>query len=80
MDNPEFLTADMTFAFLNKLKANDFHPDIVWHWLPDYIAATRFAWMREWCWSNNKELIIQELDFLWLILDNRDFLRSRWKL
>ena len=43
MDNPEFLTADMTFAFLNKLKANDFHSDIVWHWLPDYIAATRFA-------------------------------------
>ena len=80
MDNPEFLTADMTFAFLNKLKANDFHSDIVWHWLPDYIAATRFAWMREWCWANNKELIIQELDFLWLILDNRDFLRTRWKL
>ncbi|MBP5639457.1 MAG: phosphotransferase [Victivallales bacterium] len=72
MDTPEFLTAPMAMEFVESLS-----PAVV-RWLPEYIVALRFAWMREWCWRRDKEMMIQELDFLWLMLDNRDFLRKRW--
>ncbi|NLF93493.1 MAG: phosphotransferase [Oligosphaeraceae bacterium] len=79
MDDPAFLTGDMARGLVITLaRANMLSPES-WHWLPDCVAALRFAWMREWCWRNNQALIIQELDFLGLLLDNRDFLRRSWQ-
>jgi len=34
--------------------------------------------MREWFHDQNRKMQIQELDYLWLLLDNRDLLRKRW--
>lgn len=79
VDNPEFLTGDMAQAVCTGLaKARLFAPQ-TWQWLPEYIVAQRFGWMREWCWRQNHDMICQELDFMWLLLDNRDFLRQRWR-
>ena len=72
MDEPSFLTAPMAMSFVRTLP-----PDVI-RWLPEYIVALRFAWMREWCWRRERDMIIQELDFMWLMLDNRELLRERW--
>ncbi len=78
MDNPEFLTGVMAEAVCTRLARAGQLGAETWHWLPEYIAAQRFGWMREWCWRQRRDMMCQELDFLWLLLDNRDFLRQRW--
>ena len=78
MDNPEFLTGAMAEAVCTRLAKAGLLSAETWHWLPEYIAAQRFGWMREWCWRQRVDMMCQELDFIWLLLDNRDFLRQRW--
>ena len=78
MDNPEFLTGNLVMTFLTRLQHDSFIDKEEIRALPEYMAALRFAWMREWCWRNEKEMMIQELDYIWLLLDNRKLLADRW--
>lgn len=78
MDDPDFLTGALATGFLRGLAQGGVLSSSSWAWLPELVAALRFAWMREWWWKKMPEMIVQELDFIWLILDNRDFLRKRW--
>ena len=80
MDDPAFLTGPMAMEFLRTLQEAEFLEPRDSHFLPDQIAALRFAWMREWVARKDMAMITQELDFLWLILDNRDLLRKKWTL
>ncbi len=79
MDDPAFLTGPMAAEFIGTLQRAGFLTAEEWHFLPDQIAALRFAWMREWVARRDKAMITQELDFIWLILDNRSLLRDKWK-
>ena len=80
MDNPEFLTGPMVLHFLQKLQMDGTLSPAEISQLPGYMAALRFGWMREWCWRNEKEMMIQELDYIWLLLDNQDLLAKRWEV
>ncbi len=80
MDEPAFLTGPMAMEFLKCLQENDFLSKQDLHFLPDLTAALRFAWMREWVARKDLPMITQELDFLWLVLDNRELLRKKWTL
>ncbi len=64
MDNPDWLSGPMASAFLRELQL----PAVARPALIRYMVALRFAWMREWWHANNKPMIIQELDFMWLLL------------
>ena len=79
MDAPENLTNPYAMTFVKALRDANFLTDEEWHFLPDQIAALRFGWLREWVARKDKAMITQELDFIWLILDNRELLRSKWK-
>ena len=78
MDDPAFLTGPMALGFLKCLQDADFLTPQDLHFLPDQMAALRFAWMREWVARKDLPMITQELDFLWLVLDNRELLRKKW--
>lgn len=78
MDEPEFLTGALSAGFLRGLHQGGVLSPASWEWLPEMLAALRFAWMREWWWKKLPKMMVQELDFIWLILDNREFLRRRW--
>lgn len=78
MDDPAFLTGPYAMTFVKALRSADFLTPEEWHFLPDQIAALRFGWMREWVARKDKTMMTQELDFIWLILDNRELLRSKW--
>ncbi|MGN0866377.1 MAG: phosphotransferase enzyme family protein [Oligosphaeraceae bacterium] len=80
MDDPAFLTGPMALDFLKCLQDADFLAPQDLHFLPDMMAALRFAWMREWVARKDLPMITQELDFLWLVLDNRELLRKKWTL
>ena len=74
MDSPQNLTSPMAAAFLRGTA--DFLDTEI---LPLYIAAQRFAWMREWFVKKDTPMMVQELDFIWLVLDNRDLLAKRFQ-
>ncbi|MFA6929734.1 MAG: aminoglycoside phosphotransferase family protein [Lentisphaeria bacterium] len=78
MDDPRFLTAEMALALLTALRQAELFQPATWYWLPEFVAALRFAWMREWFRRKERKMQIQELDFLWLLLDNRECLRKKW--
>ena len=78
MDEPAQLYGPCATALVRRLRENDFLTEDGWHFLPELVAALRFAWMREWVAHRDKPMITQELDFLWLVLDNRDLLRQKW--
>ena len=78
MDCPENFSGGLATAFLRELHNADSFSRESWRWLPDCMAATRIAWMREWCFMDNRELMVQELDYLWLLLDNRETLRRKF--
>ncbi|MBQ4480600.1 MAG: aminoglycoside phosphotransferase family protein [Victivallales bacterium] len=78
MDEPAQLYGPFATALVRKLRESDFLIDDGWHYLPELVAALRFAWMREWVARRDKPMITQELDFLWLVLDNRELLRQKW--
>jgi len=65
MDNPDWFNAPMAQAFIKELDL----PPMASRYLAKYIVALRFAWMREWWHSHNKAMMIQELDFMWLLLN-----------
>lgn len=77
MDSPEWLMKGMAHALIEQLKRAEIFSQASWHWLPELIVAQRFGWMREWCAKQQNDMIIQELDFMWLILDNRETIRNQ---
>lgn len=64
VDNPDWLSAPMASAFLKELKLPPFAENM----LLKYIVALRFAWMREWWHLKDKDMIVQELDFMWIVI------------
>lgn len=78
-DSPAWLTGPCATAFVANWAADAHITPETLHFLPDLIAAVRFGWMREWCVRQQRDMIVQELDFIWLVLDNRQLLRDRWR-
>jgi len=78
MDAPENLTAPFALEFIYTLRETGVIPEEAWKFLPLHIAALRFAWLREWVARKDKAMLCQELDFIWLIIDNAEMLRKRW--
>jgi len=74
MDCPENFSDSLVASLVRKLHESSWGARESWRWLPECMAASRIAWMREWCFMDNRELMVQELDYIWLILDNRDLL------
>ena len=78
MDTPENLTAPFAMEFIRSIRETAIIPADAWDFLPLHIAALRLAWLREWVARKDKAMICQELDFIWLIIDNAGMLRKRW--
>ncbi|MBO7741084.1 MAG: aminoglycoside phosphotransferase family protein [Victivallales bacterium] len=80
MDLPENLYGPMAMEMVRTLRQKECFTAAVWECLPEAVAALRFAWLREWVALKDIPMLCQELNFIWLVLDNRDRLRSKWGL
>lgn len=78
MDQPENLYGPMASAMVTELRKTECFSQDIWEALPDAVAALRFAWLREWVAARDKAMICQELNFIWLVLDNRELLKHKW--
>ena len=65
---------------LRRLRESGIWAETTWQWFPDYLLALRFAWMREWVVREEQDMINLELDFMYILLDNREALLAAWGL
>lgn len=79
MDDPAQLTGPLVMTMLGTIRSQRLWASASWDMLPEFVATLRFAWLREWVLHEPLTTVCQELDLIWLILDNRDLLRKRWQ-
>jgi homoserine kinase type II len=80
MEDPDALKGGMALSFLKTLRKSDAFSDDDWTGFPDLLLATRFAWLSEWLRFKERGLIALEVEYMNLILENRDFLKKIWTL
>ena len=78
MDRPDALLADFVLSFIATLREGGFFRTPSLRYLPEYVLALRYGWMREWVKRDEREMITLELDFMHLLMDNRERIRERW--
>lgn len=78
MEYPEALLRGLVPAMLRRLHEAGIFAPHSWRWFLDYLLALRFAWMREWVTREEQDMINLELDFMFLLLDNREIILAKW--
>ncbi|NTV55597.1 MAG: aminoglycoside phosphotransferase family protein [Candidatus Moranbacteria bacterium] len=80
MEDPDALKGGMALSFLRMLRESDVFSGDDWNGFPDLLLATRFAWLSEWLRFQERGLIELEVEYMNLILENRDFLTRIWNI
>jgi homoserine kinase type II len=78
MEYPEALLRGLVPAMLARLHESGIFAQESWRWFLDYLLALRFAWMREWVTREENEMVNLELDFMFILLDNRQTILEKW--
>jgi homoserine kinase type II len=49
-----------------------------WETLPEFVAATRFAWLSDWLRRDDREMVEMEVAYIQLLMNHRQSLANRW--
>lgn len=80
MEDPKSLFENMVLSFLDELKTAAFLSPASWQTLPDLVLSIRFAWLAEWLRKADVEMVALELTYMYLLMDNRDKLKTLWRI
>ncbi|KUG23236.1 hypothetical protein ASZ90_006996 [hydrocarbon metagenome] len=78
VEDPQNLTGDLLKCFIADMKKSKFLSKISWMYLLEFIVALRFAWLSEWLRRKDTEMISLELDYMRLLIDNKNILQKAW--
>jgi len=78
VENPQSLIGDLVKSFIADLKKANIISKKSWKYLLEFIVALRFAWLAEWLRREDAEMIRLELDYLRLLIDNKNILQKAW--
>jgi homoserine kinase type II len=78
MEHPDTLGKKIVLNFLQKLKQTEIFSTSSWQYFVNLVIALRFAWLSEWLRKKDTEMIELEIDYLFLLLDNKDNLEKIW--
>ncbi len=78
VEDPQSLLGELVKSFIARMNKSGIISKISWKYLLDFIVALRFAWMAEWLRRNDKEMIRLELDYMRLLIDNKNILQKSW--
>jgi homoserine kinase type II len=78
IEHPSSLVGDLVKNLIAQVKAADLYSDISWDHFIEFVVALRFAWLSEWLRKDDKEMIGLELDYMDLLIQNRDVLAREW--
>ncbi len=80
IEHPAGLVRDLVKNLIAQVRAADLYSDISWYCFLEFVVAMRFAWLSEWLRKDDREMIGLELDYMDLLLRNRDVLAREWAL
>jgi len=78
MEDPQSLTGDLVKYFINDMKKEKIISKASWMYLLEFVVALRFAWLSEWLRRKDTDMISLELDYMRLLIDNKNFLQKAW--
>ncbi|MGA2781520.1 MAG: GIY-YIG nuclease family protein [Smithella sp.] len=78
VEDPQGLTGDLVKSFIADMKSAKIISKISWRYLVEFIVALRFAWLSEWLHRCDTEMIRLELDYMRLLIDNKNSLQKAW--
>ena len=78
MEEPAALFQGFVMECLSRLRqAEAFAPES-WETLPEFVAATRFAWLSDWLRRGDREMVEMEAAYIRLLMNHRQRLAERW--
>lgn len=80
IEHPSSLLGDLVVNFVAKLRKDGFLCETSWDVILEFVIALRFAWLSEWLRKGDEEMIIMELDYMELLINNRNKVRDIWGL
>jgi len=78
VEDPQSLTGELVKSFISDIKAARILSKTSCKYLVEFIVALRFAWLSEWLRRKDTEMIGLELDYMRLLIDNRNSLQKAW--
>jgi homoserine kinase type II len=78
VEDPQSLTGDLVKYFIADMKKAKIISKKSWLYLLEFIVALRFAWLSEWLRREDTEMISLELDYMRLLIDNKNILQKAW--
>ncbi|MBF0123056.1 MAG: phosphotransferase [Candidatus Omnitrophica bacterium] len=79
MEHPSSLISDLVVNFIRDLKAANLFSGNSWEHFLEFVIALRFAWLSEWLRKNDEEMISLELDYMELLIQEREQFYRAWK-
>lgn len=80
VEHPSSLVRDLVMNLIAQVKGAGIFAAISWDHFHEFVVALRFAWLSEWLRKADREMIGLELDYLELLVRNRDRLAREWAL
>ncbi len=79
MENPSSLTRELVMTLLRELYRNGLLNRGDCDRLFDFVLAQRFAWLSEWLYKSDMEMVDLECVYIQLLYDRRSTLRNVWQ-
>ncbi|MBN1470697.1 MAG: phosphotransferase, partial [Syntrophaceae bacterium] len=78
VEDPQSLLGELVKSFIAKMKKSGIISPKSWKYLLEFVIALRFAWLAEWLRRKDVEMIRLELDYMRLLIDNKNILQKSW--
>jgi homoserine kinase type II len=78
MEHPHSLAGNLVVNLISRLKAAGIFSEISWGHFHEFVVALRFAWLSEWLRREDREMVDLELEYMDLLIQNREPLREEW--
>jgi homoserine kinase type II len=78
IEDPSALQGGLVQSFVGEIRASGIISTESWPLLLDFVVALRFAWLSEWLRRCDEEMIALELEYMRLLIENKQSLRVSW--
>jgi len=80
VEHPSSLVGELVTNLIAQVRAAALFADVSWTHFLELVVALRFAWLSEWLRKEDREMIALELDYIELLIENRELLAREWGL
>jgi len=80
MEHPDTLNKKIVLNFLQKFRQAKIFSLLSWQYFVDLVITLRFAWLSEWLRKKDTEMIELEIDYMFLLLDNKEVLEKNLEI